>query len=145
MLKEYRTRERESLRDAWIKEYNAFVAIESCDYIVKYLGSFEQNNRCFMILEHASEGSLLELFKRNERPVTEEERRYFLYGLMGLTKAIDRIQNLGGGPRNQRTGLYVTLPVFFIVTNAVALTVISSLPISWYSLVKMGGTRMASG
>ncbi|CVK87590.1 uncharacterized protein FMAN_05469 [Fusarium mangiferae] len=104
VLKEYRTRERETLRDAWIKEYNAFAAIESCDYIVKYLGSFEQNNRCFMILEHASEGSLLELFKRNERPVTEEERRYFLYGLMGLTKAIDKIQNLGGGPRNQRTG-----------------------------------------
>ncbi|KAF5238344.1 hypothetical protein FANTH_10377 [Fusarium anthophilum] len=104
VFKEYRTRERETLRDAWIKEYNAFAAIESCDYIVKYLGSFEQNNRCFMILEHASEGSLLELFKRNERPVTEEERRYFLYGLMGLTKAIDKIQNLGGGPRNQRTG-----------------------------------------
>ncbi|KAF5987424.1 serine threonine kinase [Fusarium coicis] len=82
----------------------AFVAIESYDYIVKYLGSFEQNNRCFMILEHASEGSLLELFKLNERPVTEEERRYFLYGLMGLTKAIDKIQNLEGGPRNQRTG-----------------------------------------
>ncbi|KAI1010794.1 hypothetical protein LB503_005027 [Fusarium chuoi] len=100
----YRTGERETLRDAWIKEYNAFAAIESCDYIVKYLGSFEQNNRCFMILGHASEGSLLELFKRNERPVTEEERRYFLYGLMGLTKAIDKIQNLGGGPRNQRTG-----------------------------------------
>ncbi|KAG7418003.1 Dual specificity mitogen-activated protein kinase kinase 2 [Fusarium oxysporum f. sp. rapae] len=104
VFKEYRTREREGLRDAWIKEYNAFAAIESCDYIVKYLGSFEQNNRCFMILEHASEGSLLELFKRNERPATEEERRYFLYGLMGLTKAIDKIQNLGGGPRNQRTG-----------------------------------------
>ncbi|KAF5547966.1 serine threonine kinase [Fusarium napiforme] len=104
VFKEYRTRERETLRDAWTKEYNAFAAIESCDYIVKYLGSFEQNNRCFMILEHASEGSLLELFKRNERPITEEERRYFLYGLMGLTKAIDKIQNLGGGPRNQRTG-----------------------------------------
>ncbi|KAG5814442.1 hypothetical protein H9Q74_002676 [Fusarium xylarioides] len=104
VFKEYRTRERETLRDAWIKEYNAFAAIESCDYIVKYLGSFEQNNRCFMILEHASEGSLLELFKRNETPVTEEERRCFLYGLMGLTKAIDKIQNLGGGPRNQRTG-----------------------------------------
>ncbi|KAF5632774.1 serine threonine kinase [Fusarium sp. NRRL 52700] len=104
VFKEYRTRERETLRDAWIKEYNAFADIESCDYIVKYLGSFEQNNRCFMILEHATEGSLLELFKRNERPVTEEERRYFLYGLMGLTKAIDKIQNLGGGPRSQRTG-----------------------------------------
>ncbi|CCT66861.1 uncharacterized protein FFUJ_13029 [Fusarium fujikuroi IMI 58289] len=104
VFKEYRTGERETLRDAWIKEYNAFAAIESCDYIVEYLGSFEQNNRCFMILEHASEGSLLELFKRNERPVTEEERRYFLYGLMGLTKAIDKIQNLEGGPRNQRTG-----------------------------------------
>jgi hypothetical protein len=132
------------LRDAWVKEYNAFVAIESSDYIVKYLGSFEQNNRCFMILEYASEGSLLELFKRNERPATEEERRYFLYGLMGLTKAIDKIQNLGGGPRNQRTGLYVTLPILLIVTNVVVLTGISSLPTFWYSLVDMGGTRLVS-
>lgn len=97
-----------------------------------------------MILEHASEGSLLELFKRNERPASEEERRYFLYGLMGLTKAIDKIQNLGGGPRNQRTGLYVTPPIFLVVTNVVVLTGISNLPTSWYSLVKMDGTRMAS-
>lgn len=59
-----------------------------------------------MVLEYAPAGSLLELFKRNEPPATPEERRYFLYGLMGLTMAIDKIQNLGGGPKTQRTGLY---------------------------------------
>lgn len=63
-----------------------------------------------MVLEHAPEGSLLELYKRDKPPATPEERRYFLYGMMGLIKAVDKIQNLGGGPRNQRTGLYVTCP-----------------------------------
>ncbi|KAF9769244.1 hypothetical protein IL306_013331 [Fusarium sp. DS 682] len=57
-----------------------------------------------MILEYASGGSLLELFKRNVTPATDEERRFFLHGLMGITKAIDKIQNLGGGLRNQRRG-----------------------------------------
>ena len=70
------------------------------------LGLFEQNNRCFVVLEYAKEGSLLELFRRDP-PATAEQRRYFLYGMMGLTKAIDKIQNLGGGPNIQRTGLYV--------------------------------------
>ena len=59
-----------------------------------------------MVLEYAKEGSLLELFRRDP-PATAEQRRYFLYGMMGLTKAIDKIQNLGGGPNIQRTGLYV--------------------------------------
>ncbi|KAF4340206.1 serine threonine kinase [Fusarium beomiforme] len=104
VFKEYRTQEREYLREAWNKEYYAFVAIESSDYIVKYLGSFEQNNRCFMILEYASGGSLLDLFKSDQTPKTEEERRYFLHGLMGVIKAIDKIQNLGGGAWNQRRG-----------------------------------------
>jgi hypothetical protein len=63
-----------------------------------------------MVLEYATGGSLLELFRRDEPPETPEERRYFLYGMMGLIKAVDKIQNLGGGPRNQRTGLYVKEP-----------------------------------
>ncbi|KAM0546045.1 hypothetical protein ACHAPJ_011059 [Fusarium lateritium] len=105
VFKEYRTREKERFRDSWNKEYNAFVSIESCEHIVQYLGSFEQNNRCFMILEYASEGSLLDLFNRDVRPITTEQRMYFLSGLMGLTKAINKIQNLGGGPGNRRAGL----------------------------------------
>ncbi|KAG8669430.1 hypothetical protein FPOAC2_08759 [Fusarium poae] len=104
VFKEYLTGERDALRDSWTREYNAFVKIDSCDHIVQYLGSFEQNQRCFMVLEYATEGSLLELYRRDEPPATPEERRYFLYGMMGLIKAVDKIQNLGGGPRNQRTG-----------------------------------------
>ncbi|CAF3460391.1 unnamed protein product [Fusarium graminearum] len=104
VFKEYLTCERDALWNSWIREYNAFVKIDSCDHIVQYLGSFEQNKRCFMVLEHAPEGSLLELYKRDKPPATPEERRYFLYGMMGLIKAVDKIQNLGGGPRNQRTG-----------------------------------------
>jgi hypothetical protein len=104
VFKEYHTRERDTLRDAWINEYNAFVKIDCFDHIVQYLGSFEQNGRCFMVLEYASRGSLLDLFREGEPPSTPEERRYFLYGMMGLIKAIDKIQNLGGGPGTQRTG-----------------------------------------
>ncbi|GKT99137.1 serine threonine protein kinase [Fusarium langsethiae] len=104
VFKEYLTGERDALRNSWTREYNAFVKIDSCDHIVQYLGSFEQNKRCFMVLEYATEGSLLELYRRDEPPATPEERRYFLYGMMGLIKAVDKIQNLGGGSRNQRTG-----------------------------------------
>ncbi|RBR23105.1 uncharacterized protein FIESC28_04100 [Fusarium coffeatum] len=102
VFKEYHTRERDTLRNAWINEYNAFVKIDCCDHIVQYLGSFEQDDRCFMVLEYASHGSLLDLFREGEPPSAPEERRYFLYGMMGLIKAIDKIQNLGSG--TQRTG-----------------------------------------
>jgi hypothetical protein len=115
VFKEYLTGERDALRDSWTREYNAFVKIDSCDHIVQYLGSFEQNQRCFMVLEYATEGSLLELYRRDEPPATPEERRYFLYGMMGLIKAVDKIQNLGGGPRNQRTGLYVAHPELWLL------------------------------
>ncbi|RFN55137.1 serine/threonine protein kinase [Fusarium flagelliforme] len=103
VFKEYHTQDREWLRSNWIRECNAFSKIDSFGHIVKYLDSFEQNNRCFVVLEYASEGSLLELFRRDP-PATAEQRRYFLHGMMGLTKAIDKIQNLGGGAKAQRTG-----------------------------------------
>lgn len=106
VFKEYHTQDREWLRSNWTRECNAFSKIDSFGHIVKYLDSFEQNNRCFVVLEYASEGSLLELFRRDP-PATAEQRRYFLHGMMGLTKAIDKIQNLGGGAKAQRTGLYV--------------------------------------
>ena len=63
-----------------------------------------------MVLEYASRGSLLDLFREGEPPSTPEERRYFLYGMMGLIKAIDKIQNLGSG--TQRTGLYAKVQSF---------------------------------
>ncbi|KAM0189445.1 hypothetical protein ACHAPI_010025 [Fusarium lateritium] len=101
VFKEYR---KEVFRRSWTQEFNVFVSIDSCEYIVQYLGSFEQNNRCFIILEHASGGSLLQLFNQDVRPNTPEQRMHFWRGLMGLTKAINKIQNLGGGPHSQRTG-----------------------------------------
>ncbi|RGP76420.1 serine threonine kinase [Fusarium longipes] len=104
VFKEYRTLERSILRDSWVREHDAFVKIDSCEHIVQYLGSFEQSGRCIMILEYAPGGSLLELFRRDQPPETPEQRRYFLYGMMGLVKAVDKIQNLGGGLRSQRTG-----------------------------------------
>ncbi|SPJ79936.1 uncharacterized protein FTOL_08327 [Fusarium torulosum] len=101
VFKEYR---KEVFRRSWTREFNAFVSIDSCEHIVQYLGSFEQSNRCFIILEYASGGSLLHLFNQDVRPTTPEQRMHFWRGLMGLTKAINKIQNLGGGPHDQRTG-----------------------------------------
>ncbi|KAL3712888.1 hypothetical protein TMatcc_001590 [Talaromyces marneffei ATCC 18224] len=46
-------------------------------YFLKYYGSFKQNNKGFIILEYADEGSLLEFFKSNQVPRTREE----LHGL----------------------------------------------------------------
>ncbi|KAH6949359.1 kinase-like domain-containing protein [Fusarium avenaceum] len=95
---------KEVLRRSWTQEFNAFVSIDSCEHIVQYLGSFEQNHRYFIILEHAGGGSLQHLFSQDVRPTTFEQCMYFWRGLMGLTKAINTIQNLGGGPHTQRTG-----------------------------------------
>ncbi|KAF4452974.1 serine/threonine protein kinase [Fusarium austroafricanum] len=104
VFKEYRTQKKENMRRSWNREFAAFASIDSCEHIVQYMGSFEQNNRCFIILEYASGGSLLELFNQGVPLMTPEQRMYFWRGLMGLTKAINKIQNLGGGPHNQRTG-----------------------------------------
>ncbi|KAG5660422.1 hypothetical protein KAF25_003028 [Fusarium avenaceum] len=95
---------KEVLRRSWTQEFNAFVSIDSCEHIVQYLGSFEQNHRYFIMLEHAGGGSLQHLFSQDVRPTTFEQCMYFWRGLMGLTKAINTIQNLGGGPHTQRTG-----------------------------------------
>ncbi|KAM0204923.1 hypothetical protein ACHAPQ_003775 [Fusarium lateritium] len=101
VFKEYR---KEVFRRSWTQEFNVFVSIDSCEHIVQYLGSFEQNNRRFIILEYASGGSLLQFFNQDVRPNTPEQRMHYWRGLMGLTKAINKIQNLGGGPHGQRTG-----------------------------------------
>ncbi|KAF4964967.1 hypothetical protein FSARC_7145 [Fusarium sarcochroum] len=102
-LKVYRTKEKGALRDRWNRECDTLSWIESYEHIVHCLGSFEQNYRCYIVLEFASSGSLLELFKHDERPVTPAEHDCFLQSLMGLALAIHSIQNLKGTD-NQRKG-----------------------------------------
>ncbi|KAF5010237.1 hypothetical protein FDECE_3596 [Fusarium decemcellulare] len=104
VFKEYQTQKNEGFRYAWNSEYSAFASIESCEYIIKYLGSFEQNDRCFMMLEYAEGGSLLDLFKGDKFPHTHDELMHFWSSLMGLFKAINRIHNLGNSSDGEHTG-----------------------------------------
>ncbi|KAF4468947.1 serine threonine kinase [Fusarium albosuccineum] len=101
---EYQTQKNEAFRKSWSREYNAFASIESCENVIKYLGSFEQNGRCFMMLEYADGGSLLDVFKRNVIPRTRDDLMRFWTALMGLFLAINRIYNLGKSSEGERTG-----------------------------------------
>ncbi|KAM0546040.1 hypothetical protein ACHAPJ_011054 [Fusarium lateritium] len=93
VFKQFRTSEDNTLRHAWIRECNALTYIGSWDHTVQYLGSFEQNNRCYVMLEYANGGSLLDLFRKDTRPQTEQEIHRFWMGLMSLLKGINRLHN----------------------------------------------------
>lgn len=54
------------------------------EYFLEYYGAFKQNDKGFIILEFANEGSLLEFFKSNKVPRTREELRGFFENLSGL-------------------------------------------------------------
>ncbi|KAF4990347.1 hypothetical protein FGRMN_8482 [Fusarium graminum] len=94
VFKQFRTNENNTLRYAWRRECNAMNSIGDCKQTVRYLGSFEQNDRCFVMSEYANGGSLLDLFKRDIRPQTTEEINRFWTALTSLLKAINRFHNL---------------------------------------------------
>ncbi|KAF4964969.1 hypothetical protein FSARC_7147 [Fusarium sarcochroum] len=104
VFKEFRTNEDNTLRYAWARECNALAHIGPCDQIVQYLGSFEQKDRCFVMLEYANGGSLLDLFKRDTLPQTITEIQRVQKSLMSLLLAINRIHNLKLRAEDQRTG-----------------------------------------
>lgn len=76
-------------------EFNAFTKLQnarSCENILGYLGSFqsttEQGMTYTIILEYADKGTLLDIYRRNQPPITFEEVRTFWSGIMKIVKAL---------------------------------------------------------
>lgn len=72
VFKVYQT---EEARDLFSNEADAYTTLfaPSFDYIVRYLGSFEQNGKFTVILEYAEGGSLLDFLKKGYNPIDNEE------------------------------------------------------------------------
>ncbi|KAM0345566.1 hypothetical protein ACHAPU_006219 [Fusarium lateritium] len=104
VFKQFRTNDDSTLRYSWNRECNAMGSIGDCEQTVRCLGSFEQNDRCYVMSEYANGGSLLDLFKRNIRPQTTEEIIRFWTALTSLLKAINRFHNLKFRAEEQPAG-----------------------------------------
>ncbi|CAM1507875.1 Fc.00g047230.m01.CDS01 [Cosmosporella sp. VM-42] len=97
VFKEYQCHQFEDLRKSWEREINAFAKIRHEDNIVKYIGAFEQNNKCVVVLEYANGGTLRELFQRNQQPQSRPEVIYLWESLVKLLNPIHHLHHLGAG------------------------------------------------
>ncbi|KAK0651080.1 hypothetical protein B0T16DRAFT_403139 [Cercophora newfieldiana] len=98
VLKEYRKTGPESEAfDMFENEVDIYANLSDNDFthIVRYYGSFVQNDRFTMILEYASGGTLLEYFKNTPHPSTSSERKNFWMAFFELLAALERIHELG--------------------------------------------------
>ncbi|KAK8019108.1 hypothetical protein PG990_004246 [Apiospora arundinis] len=79
-------------------ELQAYHALHKNEHIIDYYGSFhwftDSNDRCStIILELAEEGSLLDLYKRNAPPTSNEGIRKFWTGYVGLIEGLVALHN----------------------------------------------------
>lgn len=80
-------------------EFKAFTALQNappCENILRYLGSFhsttENGITYTIILEYANKGTLLDMYRRNQPPVTFEEVKTFWSGILKIAKALMAVQ-----------------------------------------------------
>lgn len=78
-------------------EVDIYANLSNSDFthIVRYYGSFVQNDRYTLILEYADYGTLLEYFNSRPHPSTSSERRTFWVAFFGLLLALEKIHELG--------------------------------------------------
>jgi serine/threonine protein kinase len=63
-------------------------------YIVRYLGSFEQNRKFTVILEYAEGGSLLDFFKKNQTPTDKDQLVKFWTNILDLLLGLNCIHEM---------------------------------------------------
>lgn len=75
-----------------LKAFTAFQNAPPCENILGYLGSFhsttEKGMTYTIILEYADKGTLLDIYRRNQPPITFEEVRTFWSEIMKIVKAL---------------------------------------------------------
>ncbi|KAK2607656.1 hypothetical protein N8I77_006319 [Diaporthe amygdali] len=83
-----------------IKAYNAFNNATPCENIVKCLGSYHvqplapgSGLKFTILLEYANRGSLLEVYQKNDPPVTFAETKAFWSNLLQVAKGLMVAQN----------------------------------------------------
>ncbi|KAH6893037.1 hypothetical protein B0T10DRAFT_457151 [Thelonectria olida] len=94
VFKEYQVRDDETHRGSCEREVRTFSSIGSDDNIVKYLGSFEQADRCVVILEYANGGSLLDFFQCQNKPGDFGQTQSFWRALTQLSKGISSLHHI---------------------------------------------------
>ncbi|KAK7995766.1 hypothetical protein PG991_015233 [Apiospora marii] len=71
----------------------------SSDVIVQCLGSFKQNQKCVVVLELASGGSLRNFLGKTRRPKSRQELRQLWDSMINLLNALVHLHNLTRGSR----------------------------------------------
>ncbi|KAK7413751.1 hypothetical protein QQX98_007394 [Neonectria punicea] len=94
VFKEFQVQDNEAHRSAWGREVQTFIAIGNDEHIVKHLGSFEQKNKCFVILEYANGDSLPSFFSRQHQLGNRAEVMFFWNALMQLLLGVGHLHHL---------------------------------------------------
>lgn len=90
VIKTYQQQKREIYED----ERRAYEAL--CDKhpnILRYLGSFRSNGTMSILLEYAEEGTLEDLFAKNDTPTAYSEIRAFWESFLDLAEGLEMVHN----------------------------------------------------
>ncbi|KAK8859097.1 serine threonine kinase [Apiospora arundinis] len=85
--------------DAYESEVNVFEKLprNSSDVIIRCLGSFTQNEKCVVVLEHAPGGSLKDFLAKTRRPKSRQELLQLWNNFIGVLNALQHLHNLAPG------------------------------------------------
>jgi serine/threonine protein kinase len=94
----------------WEKEVNIFNLVNNtCENLVRQLGSFSQNDKFVIVLEYANGGTLLDIFQANHLPRNLTRMKEFWRNLMRLLFALDKLHSLRIS-KDGRLGWYARTP-----------------------------------
>ena len=92
MLKEFKD------KSEFSKEKKAFTTLlndrQHPEHIIEYLGSYEQDKVCCIILEYADIGTLDDYFRKTQPPTAEEDIVCFYTSLFNLIKGLMRVHEV---------------------------------------------------
>lgn len=77
---------------------------EALEYIVGYYGSFEQQGKRTIALEHANGGDLANFFRSNVSFTKEEDRHHFWTSFFGLLLGLAATHDMNPRSHGQKTG-----------------------------------------
>ena len=92
MLKRYELQSSQDDYDTELETFrflsNRSIKRESQDIFIGFYGSFLHGRFCNVILEHADEGTLEDMFKKSDPPKTRSEQVHLWKSVFGLVKAL---------------------------------------------------------
>lgn len=90
------------LEFTFVKEASAYSQLRqtsgASSYFLECHGSFKQNGKGYIILEHADQGSLLDFYKRNDLPVDKAHYESFWRNFANLFMGVAMLHHIGKRP-----------------------------------------------